>query len=163
MYPQCETQHLLSITNYYDTVTSNEWIPLMRSFYFPTVSHTTRMDLITDDGDNTSQQDNLTGVTYEFIIKYKRDRSLWQSWWTCLNYASKLSIAYATKVKVSCTFQTKANWFFLVREQLTKTPWWYLHGHVQLINVYYCRAYGHTEEGSAKSPSLRNRTEDITW
>lgn len=95
------------------------------------------MDLITDDGDNTSQQDNLTGVTYEFIIttqviynnelvQYKRDRSLWQSWWTCLNYASKLSIAYATKVKVSCTFQTKANWFFLVREQLTKTPWWYL-------------------------------------
>lgn len=127
------------------------------------ITHTTRMDLITDDGDNTSQQDNLTGVTYEFIIKYKRDRSLWQSWWTCLNYASKLSIAYATKVKVSCTFQTKANWFFLVREQLTKTPWWYLHGHVQLINVYYCRAYGHTEEGSAKSPSLRNRTEDITW
>ena len=39
----------------------------------------------------------------------------------------------------------------------------WIHGHVQLINVYYCRAYGHTEEGSAKSPSLRNRTEDILY
>ena len=128
----------------------------------------TIMDLITDDNDNRPQQYNLIGVTYERtitiqenyyneIVRYKRDRPLRQWWCTCHNCASKHSIAYAGKTKVSCTFQMKANWFLIVRDSLTRTPWWYLPISLSSRTIGYMSTFSwprHTTTGNMDTTKI---------